>query len=234
MGAKKDPDSTLPGRFGHVELELGPDAGQAVVPPVRGARSEDVTQASDRTRAAVGDPRVAAMRELYAEGDASGALFIALSIAPRVGAAPSEPPPASGITRTPARVARAGTRVPGDAAGTPREVAPSPRGAAGFAEERTVARTASQELATLASDHDVPWIRKSADDVAALPIDHRGGFLLAHIDGVQTMTEILDVCAMPEDEAVFLIRQLVAMGVVGFRPREEPPPLSSRRARRPR
>ncbi|MBX3196975.1 MAG: hypothetical protein KF894_02360 [Labilithrix sp.] len=223
MGAKKDPDSTLPGnRFGHVELELGSDAGPGVA-SARTARSEDPTQAPDRTRAAVGDPRVAAMRELYAEGDASGALFIALSIAPGVADVASEAPPESTLTRTPAHVA----------SGTPRVANASrvARARAAAAEERTIARDASQELAALASDHDVPWIRRSPEEIASLPIDHRGGFLLAHIDGIQTMSEILDVCAMPEAEAVFLIRQLVAMGVVAFRPREDTPPASSHRPR---
>ncbi|MBX3261784.1 MAG: hypothetical protein KF782_19025 [Labilithrix sp.] len=227
MAAKKDPDSTLPGdRFGHVELELGAEAGPDGAPAARAARSEDVTRPSDRTRAAVGDPRVAAMRELYAEGDANGALFIALSIAPGVEAATPEAPPESTIT--PSRSAAVGARSGGGGD------ARADGGDARFPEDRTVARDASQELATLASDHDVPWIRRSAEEIASLPIDHRGGFLLAHIDGVQTMSEILDVCAMPEAEAVFLIRQLVAMGVVAFRRREDTSPSSSHRPRRAR
>ena len=51
-----------------------------------------------------------------------------------------------------------------------------------------------------------------------MPIDHRGGFLLAHADGVQTLDEIFDVCAMPEDEAAQLIEQLVTMGAIAIEP----------------
>ncbi|MDF2696984.1 MAG: hypothetical protein K0S65_5367 [Labilithrix sp.] len=197
---KKDPDSTLPGRsFGHVDLEFGEPSPSSPGPVRR--RSEEATQGCEHTRAAVGDPRVAAMRELYAEGDANGALFIALSIAPE--AAPDAPLPDQTLVKV-------------------------------HVDDRTITHDSSKQLAVFTSDRGIPLVRKSPEEIAALPIDHRGGFLLAHIDGIHTMEEILDVCAMPEAEAVFLIRQLVAMGVVEFRAREDredTPPSSSRRGR---
>jgi len=51
-------------------------------------------------------------------------------------------------------------------------------------------------------------------EIAKLPIDHRAGFLLAHVDGMQTLEEILDVCAMPATEALALIAKLEKMGVI--------------------
>ncbi len=54
------------------------------------------------------------------------------------------------------------------------------------------------------------------DQITRLPIDHRAGFLLAHIDGTQTMEEILDVCAMPRGEALDLIAELASLGVLAI------------------
>lgn len=213
MGAKKkkgDPDSTLPGKgFGHVELEIGPDV--TVARPFHGARSEDATQASERTRAAVGDPRVAAMRELYAEGDASGALFIALSIAPKAAAELA------------------------DAVGDEQYGRTFPKAPALPEDEATLLRESGGGVPAWRRSprRFVPHVLKSSEEIATMPIDHRGGFLLAHADGVQTIDEIFDICAMPEEEAVQLIEELLAMGAITLEPqpgRDTAPP-GSRRGR---
>lgn len=207
MGVKRhDTDATLPGaRFGHVELELAPEATTGVR-PFFGARSEDVTQASERTRAAVGDPRVAAMRELYAEGDANGALFIALSIAPEACAELE------------------------DAAGHDGWINLAPPAPMMARDERTVRREVGS-AGSCVPRRFVPRVLRSSHEIATMPIDHRGGFLLAHVDGVQTVDEILDVCAMPEDEAVHLLEQLVVMGAIALDPADPTPAPGSRRAR---
>ena len=209
---KEDPDATLPGRsFGHIELEIGPDVN--IGPRAfHGIRSEDVTHASERTRAAVGDPRVAAMRELYAEGDANGALFIALSIAPTASAGLESPAAYEGWIPTYPK-----TPVPPDDDRTllhrPAEAPPRARSWGG----------APRRL--------VPRVLRSNDEIAAMPIDHRGGFLLAHVDGIQTIDEILDVCAMSEDEAFQLLEQLAAMGAITLESGEPTPAPGSRRPR---
>ena len=77
----------------------------------------------------------------------------------------------------------------------------------------------------------VPRVLRSNHEIASMPIDHRGGFLLAHVDGVHTVDELLDVCAMPEDEAVRLIEQLVAIGAIALVPGEYTPTPISRRVR---
>ncbi len=69
-------------------------------------------------------------------------------------------------------------------------------------------------LAHRAPQH--PLHPKAAGDLSKLPIDHRAGFLLAHVDGMQTLEEILDVCAMPATEALELIDKLQKMGVIEF------------------
>jgi hypothetical protein len=82
--------------------------------------------------------------------------------------------------------------------------------------EETAPPTAIGEnpLAQLLSKTGVPRILRPLSELAHLPIDHRAGFLLAHVDGRQTMEEILDVCAMPEAEALAVIDRLRKMGVL--------------------
>ena len=60
----------------------------------------------------------------------------------------------------------------------------------------------------------IPRVLLKPAEISKLPIDHRAGFLLGFIDGMQTMEEILDVCAMPPNEALELIRSLVDLGVI--------------------
>ncbi len=67
-----------------------------------------------------------------------------------------------------------------------------------------------------AVDGRVPRVVVPMHQITRLPIDHRAGFLLAHIDGTQTMEEILDVCAMPRGEALDLIAELASLGVLAI------------------
>jgi hypothetical protein len=117
------------------------------------------------------DPRVTAMRELYAAGETEAALFIAQTI---------DPSP------------------PGRVSTTAETMPPPPMPLEAFARDR------------------VPCVIRRPEELAALPIDHRQGFLLAHVDGRASIEQILDVCAMPKEDAIFLLRQLVAMGVVAL------------------
>lgn len=76
------------------------------------------------------------------------------------------------------------------------------------------ALTQPPPLASLTERQGVPRVLLGPAEISKLPIDHRAGFLLGFIDGMQTMEEILDVCAMPPTEALELIRSLVGMGVI--------------------
>jgi hypothetical protein len=172
--------ATNPG-FGHIELDLGGEADLS----------------ADDTRAAVGDPRVAAMRELYAEGDANGALFIGLSIAPP----PMPDDDVCGVA---------------EALGLD------------TIDDPTLDHLPSQALETVGWER-IPHVLVPRDRISELPIDHRTGFLLAHVDGTHTLEEIIDVCAMPQEEAILLLRQLIALNAIAFRPPTTRPP-----SRRPR
>jgi hypothetical protein len=60
----------------------------------------------------------------------------------------------------------------------------------------------------------VPRLAVSAQELALLPLDHREGFLVACVDGVSTIETILDVSAMPAEEALVILESLVERGVL--------------------
>lgn len=153
-------------------------------------RRDDAHALDDRSASHVAakDDRVAAMRELYARGDADAALALAEAM-DAVTVPPPELIPVDEEEPVHERdmtcIARSTTTVP-----------PAPM------------------LATLTERHGIPRVVLPPQEISKLPIDHRAGFLLGFIDGMQTMEEILDVCAMTPGEALDLIRSLVDMGVI--------------------
>lgn len=63
----------------------------------------------------------------------------------------------------------------------------------------------------------IPRLLMSKAEIAAAPIDHRAGFLLAHIDGVTTVAALVDICGMPEDELNEILNRLRRLGIVAVR-----------------
>ena len=144
--------------------------------------------------AARGD-RVAAMRELYAQGNADAALALASEVAaelesddPYGGLIPVDEDPFGGL-----------------------EIVDD-------SEEHTAIIEASADSSRLAvmTSRQVPRLLVGPKDISKLPMDPRTAFILGHIDGIQSMEEILDVCAMPEAEAIELIERLHRMGVISL------------------
>lgn len=84
-------------------------------------------------------------------------------------------------------------------------------------ELRDLARAAIEERCV---DHlegaRVPRVAIDRSAVAALSLDHRAGFLLSMMDGASTVQELLDVCGMPQMEALTLLDELVERGVVSL------------------
>ena len=161
------------------------------------------------------DGRVAAMRELYARGDADGALALAASlgdsIAPSAG---GDHPDASIVVEFGEQSIDLqdpfGGLIPMDdvLASTSTVVPPA------VGSVKTTAPPAAH--LTLTERQSIPRLLKSMGEISKLKIDHRAGFLLAHVDGMQTLEEILDICAMPSAEALALISSLKEMGVIEF------------------
>ena len=68
-----------------------------------------------------------------------------------------------------------------------------------------------------APGRQVPRIVRTKAEVAAAPIDHRAGFLLAHIDGVTNVQGLVDIAAMPENEVWEILERLRRLGIVAIR-----------------
>lgn len=188
-------------RRGETELELEADIGEE--------------EASAGSGVAPRADRVAEMRDLYARGETDAALAIAATLE----AETLPPPPIEGADAPDASlyievaeeemdVSAFGGLIPIDEDDLLDEQ-----------EMTCVARSTTSlppgpALRSLTERQGIPRMLKAPHEIAALRIDHRAGFLLGMIDGMQTMEEILDVCAMPPGEALELIRSLVDMGVI--------------------
>ena len=196
------------------------DALSAITRPPPAMSDDDAAPPSARSggRSASGvasHDRVAAMRDLYARGDADGALALAASLGESV--APgrmADHPDASVVVEFGEQSVDLldpfGGLVPVEdalaAGATVRPAAP-----------QVSAPTAPPAAhLTLTERQSIPRLLKSMGEVSKLKIDHRAGFLLAHVDGMQTLEEILDICAMPSAEALSLIATLKDMGVIEF------------------
>jgi hypothetical protein len=66
----------------------------------------------------------------------------------------------------------------------------------------------------LADRNSVLRLAVSKLRIAELALDHRSGFLLSLIDGKATIEEVLDMCAMPEPEALTILHELLRRGVI--------------------
>jgi hypothetical protein len=60
----------------------------------------------------------------------------------------------------------------------------------------------------------VPRLAITPRELTLLPLDHREGFILSRVDGTTTVETILDLCAMPSDEALAILESLVERGVL--------------------
>jgi hypothetical protein len=63
----------------------------------------------------------------------------------------------------------------------------------------------------------VPVLAVRTVDLPGLAVDHRAGFLLSQIDGKTPIEELLDLSAMPEDETLRLLRELLDRGILVLR-----------------
>ncbi len=149
------------------------------------------------------DDRVAAMRELYAQGHAEAALALAAELSSDLAGdlVASEPEPFGGL-------------IPVDEDEDPfggLEVVDD-------LQDHTAIVEASPDSSRLAriTSRQVPQLLVGPKEISKLPMDPRAAFILGHIDGMQSMEEILDVCAMPEAEAIELIERLHRMGVISL------------------
>jgi hypothetical protein len=62
-----------------------------------------------------------------------------------------------------------------------------------------------------------PYVIVSLAQLKRLPLGHRAGFLLSLMDGATELGTVLELAAMPRDEALRMARDLFESGVVAFR-----------------
>lgn len=62
----------------------------------------------------------------------------------------------------------------------------------------------------------VPRIIMNTMDLVALPLDHRTGFLLSHIDGLRTIDEIIDVSNLSISDTAEVLAALVDLKVIAI------------------
>lgn len=63
----------------------------------------------------------------------------------------------------------------------------------------------------------VPVLAMTAAQMRGMPLDHRAGFILSHVDGVSSVETILDVSGMPGDEVLLLLQALLDKGIISAR-----------------
>src|SRR5262249_1751228 len=150
------------------------------------ARGDAAPSQSNESGIATRDDRVAAMREAYARGDADGALELAHSVR-----GDALPPQVSGDHPDASICVQFGEEEIDDA---------GPYGGLIPVDEGTVQLTAAvlepapcvdavTSALSLTQRQSIPRVTKTPAEVAKLPIDPRGGFLLAQVDGMQTLEE---------------------------------------------
>lgn len=62
----------------------------------------------------------------------------------------------------------------------------------------------------------VPVVTVTMETLMRLPLDHRAGFMLTRIDGVSNVRTIIDISAMPPDEALAVLEKLLTIGALGL------------------
>lgn len=62
----------------------------------------------------------------------------------------------------------------------------------------------------------VPRMCMAAAELVALPLDHRSGFLLSHIDGQRSVEEIIDVSHLSADDTLEVLSALVALRAIAI------------------
>lgn len=76
---------------------------------------------------------------------------------------------------------------------------------------------AGSDIRSVVSLHAVPWLLVTYDALRGLPLDPRAAFVASLVDGKCTVEMLLDVTAMPEDETLDILRELVRLGAVELR-----------------
>jgi len=61
-----------------------------------------------------------------------------------------------------------------------------------------------------------PRVVLAPEELNASDLDHRDYFVISLLDGITTVDNVLDICGMPSDEAIALLRGLERRGIISF------------------
>ena len=75
----------------------------------------------------------------------------------------------------------------------------------------------SGEVRPLVPMKAVPWLVMTLEQIRALPVDHRAGFILSLIDGRCSVEMILDMAGLPEQLALRILATLMSHGAIELR-----------------
>ncbi len=80
-------------------------------------------------------------------------------------------------------------------------------------------RKALEELHIFSSSSRfrIPKMAKPLNEVMALPLDHRAGFVLSLIDGMCTVEQIASMCPMPSHETIEVLFGLLRLEAIAMR-----------------
>lgn len=184
-----------------------------VRPPVGRQADRRATTAPDLRRASPGKGRQATLRPIDGRPHDSGRPLAGPSERPR----PSRAAGARAASSKPPR--RPTNRPPPPASGsTPsRPVRPAKSARVSIREDDLGAAVKSGAAAAGVAGRQVPRIVRTKDEIAEAPIDHRAGFLLAHIDGVTDVQGLVDIAGMPESDVHEILDRLRRLGIVTIR-----------------
>ncbi|HSO35591.1 MAG TPA: hypothetical protein VLT33_23845 [Labilithrix sp.] len=76
--------------------------------------------------------------------------------------------------------------------------------------EETTDFSSAQQISRSAT----PRLCMRAAEIVALPLDHRSGFLLSHIDGKRTVEEVIDVSHLSPPDTLEVIASLIMLGAI--------------------
>lgn len=103
----------------------------------------------------------------------------------------------------------------------PAETAPPPRSAessrrprASIREDHVGDSVPTSDAAHQLLRRTVPRVLRSPRELAAAPLDHREGFLLAHIDGKTSVQALIDISGMPDEDLLKLLQRLRRLAII--------------------
>jgi hypothetical protein len=78
-------------------------------------------------------------------------------------------------------------------------------------------KAADSDVRLLIPLHAVPWLVMTYDELRALPLDSRAGFVISLVDGRCTVEILLDLGGIPEDETLAILGELLRLGAIELR-----------------